>query len=105
MANKLFENLTDSEAQKVLSEFLEDGQANVDIVIAHASRAGVNCDYGISSLVSFLNWALSEMRTIPKEPDNSVPEFIRSTQEYQLGLYDFDNRSQNLLCFAGYYFG
>ncbi|HVT29743.1 MAG TPA: hypothetical protein VHE81_17125, partial [Lacipirellulaceae bacterium] len=105
MAKRTFDNLSAKEAQTVLSEFLEDGRANIDIVIAHANRAGVRCDYTIESLEPFLHWARSEMHTLAKNPDVSVPEFIRSTEDYQRGLFDFDDRSKNLLCFSAYYFG
>lgn len=100
-----FGNLSKEEAEMVLREFLEDGKANIDTVIAHANQAGVDCDYSIESLPPFLHWALSEMHIVPKEPDMSVPAFIRSTGDYQSGLFDFDERSKNLICFAAYYFG
>ena len=45
------------------------------------------------------------MRTFPKEPDMSVPAFIRSTEDYKNGLFDFNDRSKNLICFAAYYYG
>ena len=105
MSAELFQSMTKEVAQQRLSEFLEDGKANIDIVIAHASHTGVECDYSIESLPEFLHWAFSEMQTLSREPDPDVPDWIRSTEDYQRGLFDFDDRSKNLICFAAYYLG
>jgi hypothetical protein len=35
----------------------------------------------------------------------SVPEWIRSTPEYERGLFEFDEDSKNLICFVAYYLG
>lgn len=105
MSAELFQSMSKEAAQLLLAEFLRDGKANIGIVIAHASRNGVNCDYSIESLAAFLHWAFSEMKTVPREPNPDVPEWIRSTEDYQSGLFDFDDRSKNLICFAAYYLG
>jgi hypothetical protein len=97
--------MSPSEAQEVLRQFLEDGVANVDIVRAHAEAAGVNCDYSLETLPAFLRWSFSQMNTVPREANPKVPEWIRATEDYQKGLFDFDDRSKDLICFTAYYFG
>ena len=105
MRTNSFIKVSASEAQEVLRQFLEDGIKNTDIVRAHAEAAGVNCDYSIESLPAFLRWAFSQMRTVPRETDLNVPEWIRSTADYQKGLFEFEDRSKDLICFVAYYFG
>lgn len=105
MKYELFDKMTKKEAALLLQEFLDDGRANVDLVRAHAERAGVNTDYSLESLPQFLEWVLSELRTVPRTADPEAPQWIRSTSEYERGLFDFDARSGNLLVFAAYYTG
>lgn len=105
MGMELFDNLSEAEAQRLLSDFLKDGKANIELVIAHAKQVGVECNYRVASLPAFLRWAFSEMKTVPREADPEVPEWIRSTEDYQNGLFDFDDRSKSLICFASYYLG
>ena len=105
MGAELFQNMSKEVAQQLLAEFIADGKANIEIVIAHANHAGVECDYLVDSLPAFLHWAFSEMKTVPREPDPDVSDWIRSTEDYQKGLFDFDDRSKNLICFAAYYLG
>jgi hypothetical protein len=100
-----FENLSKEQAQALLKEFLADGRANVDIVRAHAEAAGVRADYSLATLPEFLQWVASQLRTVPRAPDPNVPEWIRSTLDYERGLFDFDARSGNLIVFAAYYMG
>ena len=105
MGTELFQNISKEAAQRLLAEFLADGRANIDTVIARANDAGVECDYLVDSLSAFLHWAFSEMKTVPREPDPDVSVWIRSTEDYEKGLFDFDDRSKNLICFAAYYLG
>lgn len=105
MEAELFQNMSKEVAQQILAEFQADGKANIDIVIAHANQVGVECDYSVESLPAFLHWAFSKMQTIPREPDPDVPDWIRSTEDYRKGLFDFDDRSKNLICFVAYYLG
>lgn len=105
MRFELFRQMTPSEAQDVLQQFVQEGAANMDFVCAHAKAAGVICDYSLEYLPSFLEWAFSQMRTVPREADPKVPEWIRSTEDYQKGLFDFEDESKDLICYAAYYFG
>ena len=101
----LFEKMDKTEAEILLQKFLEDGEQNIEKVFKHAREAGVHCDYNVGSLPSFLEWGCSQVKTVPKEPDMSVPEWIRSTADYQKNLFDFDESSRELIVVSAYYFG
>lgn len=100
-----FEKMSKAEAAALLQEFLTDGRANVDIVRAHAERAGVNANYSLETLPDLLKWALTEVKTIPLPPDPVVPEYIRANPEYEKARFNFDDRSGNLVVFVAYYLG
>jgi hypothetical protein len=101
----LFEQMDLVEAQELLRLFREDGVAHIEKVRAAAAQSGVVADFRIETLAGFLQWAFQQVQTVPKEPDPSVPEWIRSTPDYQNGLFEFDDDSKALVCLVAYYFG
>ena len=100
-----FESLSIEEAQQFLSRFLEtEGRAARDLVLS-ARQAGLSADFQLGSLVPMLSWIVGEIRTIPVEPDNSLPEWIRGSDSYIHNLFDFDDLSKVLVLRGAYYLG
>lgn len=102
---ELLDRMSAAEAEELLQEFLAEETRLVETTFEIVRGDGVSCDYSIESLPGFLKWVLKHLHTVPKQPDPSVPEWIRSTEAYQVGLYDFDADSENLLVRASYYLG
>lgn len=100
-----FKNLTPEQARGLLNEFLDEESRLGETTFKIASEDGIVCDYSIQSLPEFLRWVFKHLRTVQKGPDPSVSEWIRSTDSYKSGLFDFVDESKNLLVRASYYLG
>jgi hypothetical protein len=100
-----FRSLEAVEAEQLLTTYLEIGQSNAAAMAAFASTAGVHADFSISSVPTVLGWLHGMLRTMEREVDPRLPEWIRSSSTYREGLFDFDEPSKALVLQASYYLG
>ncbi len=100
-----FESLTPQEADTYLRRFLETERSAVQEMISDAKKSGVSADFLIESVVPFLSWVLGKLKTTPRSPDLSLPEWIRRSTSYQSNLFDFDESSKVLILRSAYYLG
>ncbi len=94
----LFEKMFAEEARRTLEEFLEAGKRQ-------ELESGFNSDYSLSKLPELLECISQKLTSIPCKEDPSVPEYIRNTDEYQSGLYEFSSEATQLIIGAAYHFG
>ena len=100
-----FEGLSAEEAEEYKDRFLELGRAALPDLVADARRARVNADLTVSSVAAVIGWMAGLATTVARDPDPSLPEWIRSSETYERNLFDFDERSRILILRAGYYLG
>ena len=101
----LFENMTPEEAKAILDKFLSEQPAYCESLCVQASEAGVSCDLSVESIPEFIRFVMGIVTTRQIQPDENVPEWIRSTDDYQNSLYEFDEHSGDLIVTAAYYVG
>jgi len=100
-----FEKLSKAEANAILRRFLEVESVRINETVRQCAVDGIKMDYGIKSIAPFMQWVLSKLATVPKEPDPTVPEWLRNNEIYINNLFDFDGPSGVLVLRAGYYLG
>lgn len=101
----IFKAMTKEEAQEYLYEFLAFGQNEGMRILEGNLHFTTDLDFSIGSLPGVLKELVPKLKTVPREADPKVPEFIRNTEDYQKGLFDFDEGSTNVLLAAAYYLG
>lgn len=101
----LFENMSSDETTALLTKFLSDEPENLQRLCEAASVAGVCCDFSTVSIPDFVKYVMQNLTTRRTAPEENVPEWIRASEDYQKGLYEFDERSCDLLATAAFYVG
>lgn len=102
---KFFGSLTNEEANKYLDDFLYFGSGRGIEILSQTTHFTVEIDFNVDSLSPIFRSLLTVLKTIPREPDLTIPEFIRNTESYKKNLFDFDEPSKTLLMSAAYYLG
>jgi hypothetical protein len=100
-----FESSTPQEADTYLRRFLETEKSAVQEMTSDAKKSGISADFLIESVAPFLSWVLGKLKTTPRSPDQSLPEWIRKSASYQSNLFDFDEASKVLILRSAYYLG
>jgi hypothetical protein len=100
-----FENLSPDEAERYEARFLELGRAALPALVTDAQDVGVNADLSIESVAPVLEWMAALASTVAREPDPSVPAWIRASESYEKNLFDFDEGSNVLILRSAYYLG
>jgi len=100
-----FENLTRTEAESFLENFLRESSNGFNGMVPELERGGVHPDFSIESNPELFGWLASRLKTLPKEPDESLPEWLRRSESYTKYLFDFDERSRIYILRVAYYFG
>lgn len=95
---EMFGEMTPSEATRFLHEFLEAGADS-------ASSLGVRDGIAIDDVPDFLKRISKQITVAPRPPDPNVPAFIRDTNEYKAGLFDFTPDSKRVIVGSAYAFG
>jgi len=62
-------------------------------------------DYTLGATVRPFQWIVPLLETVRREPDESVPDWIRAGPNYESGLYDFDRDSTDLVVAWSYHLG
>ncbi len=100
-----FESLSVEEAHIFLENYLRVEHQAVEELIAVARADGLNANFSIASIAPVLRWILDQVKTVPREPDETLPSWIRECDSYLQGLIDFDGPSKILVLRASYYLG
>jgi hypothetical protein len=95
---EMFGEMTPGEATRFLHDFLEAGAES-------ASSLGVSDGIEISKLPELLKRISKQITVVPRPPDPEVPAFIRDTDEYKAGLFDFTPESKKFIVGSAYAFG
>jgi hypothetical protein len=94
----LFEKMSAVEAEDVLNDFLGTGKR-------YEADLGLNVDYSLSTLPTILEDLTTKLTSTPTQEDLSLPEFIRNTEDYKVGLYEFTPEAKRTIIGAAYHFG
>lgn len=105
MKFSFFEALSKEEAQEYLDEFLLFGGNRGMEIINQIIPFAVDIDFSLDSLKPILKTLLASVKTIPRAPDETLPEFIRNTEEYKKNLFEFNETSKSVVLAAAYYLG
>jgi len=99
MRYDLFEAMSIEEASNVLDEFAHRGPE-----ILKAERIQYDT-VSLSELPEELLKIGLRLTTVPVAADPSVPEFVRNTDDYKEGLFEFTEDSKRLIVGAAYMLG
>lgn len=102
---KFFERLSRSEARRFLDNFLRVESAGFALLRNEAEKDGVKCDLSLSSIVELLTWLGKNVSSTPRDPDLTLPVWIRETDSYSRGLFDLTKESSIATMRMAYYFG
>jgi len=102
---KYFESLTKEQAHKYLNDFLCFGQNRGVEILKENVHFTTEIDFSMESLSPIIKTLITIVKTVPRLPDETVPDWIRATEEYKKGLYDFDERSESIVLAAAHYLG
>ena len=100
-----FESLSTDEAEQYLQSFLREAGKGFQHTAEELRRDGVLPDFSVSSISIVFAWIVKKLRTIPMDPDESLPKWIRQSDDYIESLFDFDDDSKTLVLRAAYYLG
>lgn len=105
MRFEFFDSLTPAEAHNFLQQYLSTERGAVEELRKVAERDGVVADLTIDSIESVFGWVAGRLRAMPRDPDPSLPWWIRETESYRDSLFDFDESSSVLIMRASFYYG
>lgn len=100
-----FESLSHEEAKTFLDRFLEVESVRINEVLEQCSSEGVRATLGVDSVVPFMRWIATKLKTGPVAPDMHLPMWIRKTDSYAQNLFEFDEVSKILTLRAAYFLG
>lgn len=100
-----FKNLSEIDATKFLNNFLDESKDGFQQTATKLQKDGIVVDYTIDSIIPVYNWVLEQLKTIPLEIDDSLPDWIKQSDDYLQGLFEFNEESAILTLRAAYYLG
>lgn len=105
MKFEFFDSMTSAEADNFLQEYVSTERQALEEVRRHVERSGVSVDMTLDSIEPVFGWIAARLRTLARDPDPSLPWWIRETESYQGGLLEFDEASNVLIMSASFYYG
>ncbi len=102
---EFFESLSADEAEQYRQSFLREASKGFNETASELRRDGIIPDFSVDSINTVFVWVVKKLRTIPMEPDESLPVWIRESEDYIESLFDFDDDSKTLVLRAAYYLG
>jgi len=102
---KFFESLSMSDARAFLANFLSVESKAMGEMFDQAKAEGVELAFSTSSIKPMFTWVLRSIKSNPKAPDLTLPEWITGTESYKRGLFVFDEPSKILVLRAAYFVG
>lgn len=100
-----FDRLSEADARRFLRNFLDREKEGFASMEPELCSDGIDTRIQMDNVESVLRWILSRLRAIRREPDASLPSWIRSTSHCVNGLIDFDVPSKVLVLRAAYFLG
>lgn len=105
MDEQRLQELTPEEAQAFLHSFLQITEKCWGEMVPAIQGDGIATEYKVENLEAVFLWVFERLKAIPREEDPDVPDWVRNTDSYREGLFDFDEPSENMILGLSYYFG
>lgn len=102
---KFFESLSKLEAKRFLENFLAVESENTKHLIKQSQIDGLKVDFSIDSIEPLFKWVINRVDTIERDPDETLPEWIRKSTSYLENLFDFNEPSKILIMRIAFYLG
>jgi hypothetical protein len=80
-----FHNLSRSNAEKYLANFLNESAKGFSSIKPEMEANGIIADCTIESLLPVFNWIIVKLKSSPENEDVSLPIWIRETESYKKG--------------------
>lgn len=100
-----FDSISADEGLAFLDAFLRAERSAVPHLLEAARQQGISADFSVETLPRVMQWALNQVKTLPKPADSSLPDWITTTEGYKRGLFEFTEQSKPLILRIAYYFG
>lgn len=100
-----FEKLKKKEAEQLLKYFLENESKNFEKFKIIFSEEGITVDFSMDSIIQVFEWMKMNVKVIPRNEDESLPDWIRQSDSYKKGLFSLDETSNKALLHISYYLG
>jgi hypothetical protein len=97
--------MTKEQALDCLDGFLQFGKERCVEILETNTHFTTEIDFSIESLPPVFAELLNVLKTVRKEPDPTLPEFIRQSDTYKQNLFEFDEPSKPIILAAAYYLG
>jgi hypothetical protein len=101
----LFHSMTIDEAREYLASFLVFGANRCNEIISENVHFTIEIDFSLETVGPVFHGLLGGLRTVPRQPDPSLPDFVLNSETYKENLFDFDEPSKLIVLAAGYYLG
>ena len=102
---QFFGSLSETDAKVFLENFLSVESLEIKNLIETAQDEGVVADFSIESIAPMFRWGISKIETIRKDPDKSLPEWIRTSSSYLDNHFSFSESSKLIILRLAYYLG
>lgn len=100
-----FEQLTDEEAWSFLEKYRATGEDGFDdLGKAVVEAGGDRLDFSLASVRPAFEAVARGVATVPAELDESLPDWIKDSETYRSGLYDFSDDARVLIVLLSFYF-
>jgi hypothetical protein len=100
-----FDSLTPADAENFLREYLSIESRAVEDLRKEVERDGVAADMTLTSIQPVFVWIAERLRTLRRDPDPTLPWWIREAESYRNSLFEFDEPSNVLIMRASFYYG
>lgn len=96
-----FESLSKDDARKYLNNFLDEEKK----VFIKLKCDYPQFDFSVESIKNFFKYVFLDLKKIDLPIDEDIPKWIRDTDSYQKGHFEFDDNSKILILRSAYYLG
>jgi len=102
---RYFDRLSPPEAREFLANFLEIEGRECSRMLVAARDAGIDAEVSTDSLTPVFEWLVAQVEIVPRESDQAIPDWIRSTPSYARDLFSFTPESATLIVRFAYFLG
>ena len=96
---KFYESLSKDDAGKYLENYLCIESDAVSNTLPLIKKDGINADFSIESVSPVLKWFLKNVKTVTKNREEKLPEWIAVTMENPDVYEEFDDKFR-ISCFT-----